>query len=419
MGARVPRDVSAGKYAVEMRKPVFKGRGRPSAETHPIRARPLLYGGLGVLVGFGVAVLVRAVVSSFAPLPPDEPLLTVFVTATLAGGAAGLTLLNLRYKRAESLRAQRIMFDERFQRAAALLGSQSDLEVMAGAQLAGALVRDSPFHAQPAADLLVATLRRASTNLTKEALSAPHRAASDISTANRLSNFLTATVADVTRGISEDSPAAGPAWKFDGIIFGDEADFSGCTFGEGTRFERCKFRSEPYFHGAVFLGSVDFCNITAPRGISLMKVHVRGRLSVQDSDLSGTPAGMNIGLDFELAVLDGLYIYNTSSDGGLRINGARVDGPIVVTDSSFHHLQLIDSWCNHHLRLLGSKTQEHLVVRHTPVRKHVTLADCVIGTELEITDVETMGAVNVAHCEFGSAQLDPYVIVSDDPDWQV
>lgn len=396
-------------------------RARRPDETHPARAMPVMYAGLGVAAGFFLALAVHWLLDAlpWVALPADEPILSVFVTASVAGGAAGLTLLNLRFRRAESLRGQRVMYDERFQRACELLSSQSDLEVMAGAQLAGALVRDSATHAQAAADLLTTALRRASVNLTHESLANPRRSEADIATANRLTNFLTATIAQVTREPGAESPALAVVWKFEDIIFGDEVDFSGCHFGPNTRIIACEFRGMPSFVHAHFRGDVTFLRATAPIGLSMVGLQVDGRLEIVDSDFSTPGESFSVGIDLEGCDLESLYIYKTVSDGGLRVNGAKVNGAVVVTDSSFHHIQFLDSWCNHRLQILSASVTKDLSLRNTRARKYVTLADCNVGEELEIVNVISQGETKVAHCTFATARLDPAVTVSDDQDGRV
>ena len=420
LGAR-PSLSGTGDRVPTMAQTRRRSGNRNTSETHPANARPVAYGATGASVGFGLALFTHWLIDliPWITIPVDEPVFAVFVTASLAGGAAGLTLLNLRYKRAESLRAQRIMYDERYQRAAELLGSASDLEVMAGAQLAGALVLDSAAHAQPAADLLTATLRRASVNLTSASQADNRRSERDVATANRLSNFITSTIAEVTRDPGSESPALAVAWRFDEIIFGDEVDFSGCHFGRATRFIACEFRGMPTFVRAHFRGDITFARVTAPVGLSMLGLQVDGLLEIVNSDFATPGEYFSVGIDLEGCVLESLYVYKTSSDGGLRVNGAQIDGAVVVTDSSFHHLQFLDSRCNHHLRILGASVTKDLSLRNTRARKHVTLADCNVGEELEIVNVISQGEINVAHCRFATSRFDHEVVVSDDPDWRV
>jgi len=364
----------------------------------------------GVLLGVFVAALIRLALEQVGWLSQADadPIFTAFVTAGVAGGAAGLTYTNLLYKRAESARGERAMHEETLRVASELVDSEEELKVISGAKLLAGVIEMSPTHAQTAADILCARLRRRfdpsidTDELEQYGEDAIRRYEGD----RRIRNAIAASIASVTHEDGLAPHVVDLKWRFTDVEFGTKTSFDGCVFGDGTTFIRTAFGSETSFRGAWFLGRIGFERVEAPWGIEMGGCHAEVGLDLFQSDIGTMVDGSGSGLGLEGAKLCWLTLEGVKSTGPISINDAQVVGDLRVSDSRASYFSLMDAQCDREVVINGLRTDDYLCVRNLDVRKGLSITDCDVGGELEITGVRTDGAIERDPNRYGSIKTD-------------
>lgn len=385
-----------------------------SSSFHVEGWHPALVAGLGVLAGWLVVsaayyVLLRLTGSDIGA--ETGTVLAAFVTATVGGGAAGLTMKNLNLKRAESRRDTNLMFDGQFQTGAKLLGGDTESEVIAGSLLLGSLLRESPRHAQACADLLCAALRkRRRTDLTREEEAdlypdPPTGYEEELASSIRVRNAITRAIAHALGSDGAPGHLRGVRWEFRDVFFGDNASFTSCIFGDGTEFVGVVARGAIELTGSTFVGGTVFENVTTWAELKLRGVSADGVIELINCRIRGATDDGMPGVFFNSCRAEGIRVVRTVSDGPLHLDGARVNGDIRVTASKFLWLSFIDGLCDRFITIEDTAVAKYLCIRRTPTRKGVSVVRCSAAEEIEVTGVETLGDVDVVDCTYAELKL--------------
>lgn len=321
----------------------------------------------------------------------------MFVTATAAGGAAGLTLKNLNLNRAESRRSLNLMFDEQLRTGAQLLGGGSESEVIAGAQALGLLLRESPRHAQVCADLLCARLRKPHSSDVDPADSDDEKAQdrASFAEANRIRNSLSDAIARAIRSEGAPEHLKSIAWRFEAARFGDRTRFEACTFGRESYFRRSTFGGDVSLAWSSFESDAQFSFVTAPRGLFLRGIQAGAQVVLQNVTLRNTAGESAWGVYLEGSNTAGIAIERCAIDGAIHLDASHVVGDVRVVDSESTSFSLIDGRCDRWLDLNRLHTSRYICVRNTEARKGVIVHGCSAGDEIEVSNVHTLGKVIV------------------------
>lgn len=326
--------------------------------------------------------------------------LAAFVTAIVGGGAAGLTMKNINLKRADSRRAANLMFDGQFEKGAALLGGESESEVLAGSLLLGSLLRESPRHAQACADLLCAALRKSRPGdldpdeedriLAQD----PPGLDKSIAEGDRMRNSIAAAISRAVASAGAPAHVGDVRWNFDWCRFGDHTAFRSCTFGPGTGFAHTAFKTYPDFSGSVFKDSVRFEHIWSPQGLDLVGVTVRGTLDVLRSYMGRPGSDGSYGLLLTGATLEGLFVEELVTNGNLMIDAATINGRVQIGNVKCREALANEAHCDGHFEIHNVAAQGDVSLRGLAVRKQLTVTMS-SGRALDISDVKVGGSVRV------------------------
>jgi len=388
-----------------------KSRVKP-ASLHPANARALLAGVVGVFVGLGVAWLVRLALEWFNWLSTagTEPVFAGSVTAGVAGGAAGLTYTNLLYKRAESLRGERAMHQETLRVASELVDSHEELKAISGANLLAGLIEMSPVHAQTAADILCARLRRKPDPwIDGDQL---ERSNDEDLSAWRSDRRVRNAICDaIARTLARDLATAhvrSVRWDFEGAFFGDRSELAGAVFGAGTRFVDAIFSGNTSFTQAEFIGGCNFESVSAPDGMRMGGVRSDGALRFFDSTIGWKSETSGWGLYLEGAEVAGLEFRGVRADQGLHLDAAAIEGDVRVFDCTAKYFSLIDARRDPPIRSIvveNLTVADYICVKRSPVRNGVKIKGCEAGAEIEVTGTGDADAVHVVDSSCSTVKL--------------
>jgi len=329
----------------------------------------------------------------------------VFVTSIGAGGAGGLTLKNLNLKRAESRRALNLMFDDQFRTGAQLLGGSTESEVIAGAQLLGVLLRESPRHAQACADLLCARLRMPNPS-DRDAEERddlwdqdPPGLRDSIAEAHRLRNSISDAI---SRAISADNAPShlyAVRWQFDSARFGNRTRFEGCLFGSDTSFRGCSFPGEVSMTGSSFNGQLEFARINAALGLRLGGIRAEGSIVIADSSIVNPAHELAWGIYLENCFARGVTVERVLVDGPIHLDTAIVEGDVSVVDCESSTFSFIDGRCDRSILLSRVAASAYICIRNTLARKGVDVRNSTAAHEIEVSSVQTLGVVRIEDCK--------------------